>query len=120
MSFGGFFILADTLTPLFAEADVITDAEDELSQQAPDILEYAKANAPWSDITGAARESLDVDVYRDGDEIVLELYHGVEYGIWLETIQSGKYAIIMPTLEHFSGQVLRSVDAVETGMEEPS
>lgn len=96
-------------------ATLMHDAEDILTQQAIDILAYAQENAPWSDRTGDARSGLDVDVDSDGDSITLQLFHTVDYGLWLEVIQNGRFAIIMPTLEHFSSQVLGSVNARETG-----
>jgi hypothetical protein len=114
----GFFFLGDTLTPMLAQADVRENAEEILNDMSGDIEAYAKANAPWSDITGDARAGLTADVFTDGDAIVLQLYHIVDYGVWLETIQAGKFAIIMPTLEHFSGEAMRRCHAVETGFDE--
>jgi len=75
------------------------------------IENYAKMNAPWSDRTGAARDGLTASVEEDGGEIVLELAHTVEYGIWLETIQDGAYAIIMPTLEALGPEILAEAGA---------
>lgn len=55
-----------------------------LLEWAGNLESYAKLNAPWTDRTGHARQSLHggVDV-RDGQH-VLYLSHGMEYGIWLE------------------------------------
>lgn len=66
------------------------------------ILSFAKANAPWADRTGLARERLTTYTSNDDGTIILELYHGVDYGLWLETIQSGRFATIMPTLESYA------------------
>ena len=68
---------------------------------------YARMNAPWSDQTGAARAGLTASVYQDGGEIVLELAHSVDYGIWLELIQDGAFAVIMPTLEALGPKIIR-------------
>jgi hypothetical protein len=114
----GFVLLADTLTPLFSHARVEEQAEKELEDLQDEIREYAQQTAPWADRTGAAREGLETDVYRDGSEVVLELYHTVDYGIWLETIQSGAFAVIMPTLETYADRVMRAVGAHETSIEE--
>lgn len=70
------------------------------------IEAYAKTNAPWGDQTGAARAGLTASVSVEGGVIVLELAHSVDYGIWLETIQDGAYAIIMPTLEALGPQII--------------
>ena len=41
------------------------------------------------------------------DEIVIELYHKAEHGYWLELIQDGAYAIIMPTIEALGPEIIR-------------
>lgn len=86
-------------------------AEESFLADAQEILAYAKANAPWTDRTGNARNGLDVDVYHSNGEVVLDLFHTVDYGQWLETIQSGDLAIIMPTLERFAAEVFQHAGA---------
>jgi hypothetical protein len=113
----GFFFLADTLTPIIEGVDIALLAEEVLDDLSKDVEEYAKANAPWQDRTGAARLGLTSDVYREEDTIVLQLYHIVDYGVWLETIQGGRFAIIMPTLEHFSKEAMDRCHAHETGFD---
>jgi hypothetical protein len=75
------------------------------------VEEYARSNAPWEDRTGNARNGLTAGVSEDGGEIVLELAHTVDYGIWLETIENGAFAIIMPTLEALGPEILREAGA---------
>jgi hypothetical protein len=75
---------------------------------------YAKLNAPWNDRTGEARDGLVADLYEEDGEIVLELAHSVDYGIWLETIEDGTFAIIMPTLEALGPEILHEAGAVVT------
>ena len=60
---------------------------------------YAKSHAPWTDRTGHARQSLHGGVDVQGDQQVLYLSHGVEYGIWLELAHDGNYAIVRPTVD---------------------
>lgn len=71
------------------------------------IEAYAKENAPWDDRTGDARAGLITSVEEDGGFIILELAHTVDYGVWLETIEDGSFAIIMPTLEALGPEVIR-------------
>lgn len=111
----GFFILEDSLTVLLSADHLLAEAEAKAKDLAPRITAYARQNAPWSDRTGAARAGLDTTAYRSGSEIVFDLYHSVDYGYWLEVIQSGAFAIIMPTLEAMSGEVMASMGAVRTG-----
>ena len=59
----------------------------------------ARTNARWEDRTGDARAGLTAQADAAGGDVVLTLFHTVEYGLWLEVIQNGRFAIIMPTLE---------------------
>lgn len=83
--------------------------QEEVLDTAVEALEYAKSNAPWADRTGEARAGLDVDVYMEGNNIVWEMFHSVDYGLYLETRWNAKYAIIMPTLEMFAPQIGRGL-----------
>jgi len=63
-----------------------------------------KANAPWVDRTGAARQSLRAEVEpptaaQVQQMVELILAHGVEYGVFLELKNAGAFAIINPTLD---------------------
>jgi len=71
--------------------------------------EYAKSHAPWTDRTGNARQGLHggVDVW--GDQQVLYLSHGVEYGIWLELAHGGNYAIVGPTADTHLPRIRQTV-----------
>lgn len=90
---------------LVAGGNLLNQAEEAFENGADQVLTYAQANAPWNDRTGAARDSLFTNVYEQGGEIFLELAHGVDHGQWLEIIQNGRFAIIMPTLEQFAQQI---------------
>lgn len=62
---------------------------------------YMKTNAPWNNITRNARNSLNSVVLVDNSpqrtRIALKLSHGMDYGVWLELKNAGKYAIVRPT-----------------------
>lgn len=91
--------------------------EEVFLNSANEVLSYAKANAPWTDRTGNARSGLDVSVDDNGGEISLQLYHTVDHGLWLELIQNGRFAIIMPTLQKYAPEIFRKVGAqVAIGM----
>lgn len=72
---------------------------------------YMRANAPWTDRTTLARASLNAHVEGGGREISLVLAHGVDYGIYLETMQDGRYAIIGPAQRHMATEARRVVAA---------
>lgn len=106
------FLIWDGIILWFNGPDFTDDAEQELQDAAADILQYAKNNAPWQDQTGAARQGLGVEVTKSFGEVVLNLYHTVDYGLWLEVIQNGRFATIMPTLEHYAPIVFGQVGGV--------
>ena len=63
------------------------------------IEDAARDNAIWEDRTGDARDGLHAQTLKTRDGVVsMSLSHGVEYGIWLELIQNGRFAVIMKTL----------------------
>ena len=76
----------------------------------PVLENYAKAHRPWADRTGNARQTLFSVSEMAGDVVRLYLSHGMEYGKWLELCNSGRYAIVMRTLEAHYGQVKRMLD----------
>lgn len=98
----------DTLTPtlkaLPGELDKIVAAT--LNYYEPKMENHAKLNAPWTDRTTNARNGLAARSGRDGKTRFIVLFHQVPYGIWLETRWSGKYAIIMPTIDKFGPEVM--------------
>jgi hypothetical protein len=69
------------------------------------IEQWMKANAPWTDQTGAARSELFAVAEQASHDLV-EIYfsHGttIDYGIWLEVRNAGRYAIIRPALEQIA------------------
>ena len=65
---------------------------------APQAEAHMKANARWTDRTGAARNGLGARVVVEDTKVAIVLYHSVAYGVFLETRWGGKYAIIEPTM----------------------
>lgn len=63
----------------------------------------AKANAPWTDRTGNARTGLFGTSEADFAKKVVTIYlsHGVaiNYGVWLELAGSGRYSVVMKTMQ---------------------
>lgn len=92
-----------------AAVEVPAHLEEEVLNTAIEALAYAQDNAPWADRTGDARNGLDVDVRKEGEVIVWEMSHSVDYGLYLEVKNNGEFAIIMPTLEMFAPQIGRGL-----------
>lgn len=77
---------------------------------APEIENWMKQNAPWTDRTGNARQTLYTETSEVVNEMVeLILSHGVYYGIFLELCNAGKYAIVGPALDHFAPKIWADV-----------
>lgn len=95
------FFQVDTLSKGLAQFQFKTsDRMAEVANSfADELVTYAKNNAPWSDRTGEARAGLNAAVFLDDDNLEIDLYHTVEYGLWLEIRWGGKFAIIIPTVE---------------------
>ena len=72
----------------------------------------AKANRPWTDRTGRARQSLNSDSKWVGSKVRVSLSHGVDYGIWLELCNEGKYSIIMPTINKEGPAVMEGLKKI--------
>lgn len=79
---------------------------------APQVENYAKVNAPWTDRTGNARNGLAARAFQETGNAGIVLFHQVPYGIWLEVKNSGAYAIIMPTIDYYGPVVMRRLERV--------
>ena len=77
------------------------------------VQEYARANAPWEDRSGDARDGLTAKGYYKFTKYEIVLYHTVDYGIWLEVRWGGRYAIIIPTIEHMGREFMQELDMAQ-------
>jgi hypothetical protein len=109
-----FVITSDTLTPglrrfpieLLGKLRVIGEYYSDRARA------YAQTNASWQDQTGNARQLLDAQSLVTASQMEIVVYHGVPYGIWLEVRWSGRYAIIIPTLETIGPEVMGALRAI--------
>lgn len=88
------------------------DVEAEMHKIAAEMVVYAQTNHPWANKTGAAEAGLQAKVVRQGEtQWTIMLGHGpdVQYGLWLEVRDGGKYAIILPTLQYFAPRLGNAV-----------
>ncbi|RDY22880.1 hypothetical protein CHF27_011210 [Romboutsia maritimum] len=72
----------------------------------------AKNNHPWEDRTYQARNRLKGDYEWQGNLLRISLSHGVDYGIYLELCNEGKYAVITPTINKCSPKIMRGLDRI--------
>lgn len=70
------------------------------------LQNYAREHRPWTDRTGHARQRLTGSVERVSQGYKITLAHGVDYGKWLELAHEKRYAIIQPTIQAKSPEIL--------------
>lgn len=75
------------------------------------MVTWAQANATWTDRTGVARAGLSYEVLEEGTPTVV-FFHTASYGVWLEIRWSGKYAIIVPTIEKFGPEMMTRLEGL--------
>lgn len=73
---------------------------------------YAKANAKWTDRTGEARKRLFAKVEINGESVIINLSHGVFYGLFLEIKNQGRFAIIWPTIRATQNDFVDDLQAI--------
>jgi len=66
----------------------------------------AKANAPWTDRTTNARQSLAGSSGWDGNKLKVVLSGGMDYSVYLELAHEKKYAILKPTIDKNTSEIL--------------
>lgn len=72
------------------------------------VEKYMKLNAPWTDRTTNARNGLSAQYAKlQKFEHAIVLSHAVDYGIYLEGSNDGKYAIIQPTIDVMGPKVIK-------------
>lgn len=83
--------------------------------RAEEAEQWMKQNAPWQDRTGAARAGLHVDV-NQAPAVLAELTfaHGedVEYAVWLEIANGGRFAIIAPAVDYWGPRLMQDVQRI--------
>lgn len=71
------------------------------------LQNHARNNAPWTDRTGHARQRLRGDVLTVANGYKIRLAHGVDYGMWLELAHEKRFAIVQPTIQLKSSEVMK-------------
>lgn len=75
-------------------------------------MAWMKLNAPWTDDTGAAREGLTATAYSNGSSHEMLLAYSVNYGIWLEVANSGRFQILGPAMRYVSQKILKDMNDI--------
>lgn len=94
------------------QADIDTAVLEIANDYSPQIADYMKQNHPWQNRTGEAERQLGSEVIELVNEVVIAFGHGVDYGIFLETMQGGRFAIISPALDIFAVKIWADVQGL--------
>lgn len=71
---------------------------------------YAKANRPWTDRTGNARQNLKGSAaWVTKDQVMIVVAHHMDYGFWLELAHQRKYKILEQSIEENAEELFRAL-----------
>lgn len=79
---------------------------------AKEMESYAKSNRVWTDRTSDARDRLKGDSQNLGTSIRCSISHGVDYGIYLEMCNEGRYRILKPTIDAVGPKAVKGLDRI--------
>lgn len=93
------------------------------AEVGPAMQQYAVANHPWRNLTGALEASIHFIVEWDtsASKIIVGVGYdgsaaskeGFDYGSHLETTQAGRFAILRPTVIQFLPQIFAAADNIK-------
>lgn len=86
---------------------------DACKQVSSEMEDYAKANAPWQDRTGNAREGLAGSSGANQYVYWIRLTHSVHYGVYLERGMELRFEIIRPTMNLYSNRVWEILEELQ-------
>lgn len=81
-------------------------------QRAPQIVQWMKTNAPWTDRTGRARATLHAEVEMLAAGAMISLLHGVPYGEFLELAHGSRFAILGPALDYWGPKIWEDINTL--------
>ncbi|WP_352419831.1 hypothetical protein [Proteiniborus sp.] len=67
----------------------------------------AKGNAPWTDRTSNARNSIRGDFGWKGKHAVISLSGNMNYSVYLELAHEKRFAILVPTIQKNAPEVIK-------------
>lgn len=85
------------------------------NRRAPEIEEWMKQNHLWINRTGDAEAGLHTEVREIAQQMVeIILAHGddIDYGIWLEVANGGRFAVIAPAVDMWGAIIWSDVQGM--------
>lgn len=78
--------------------------------------EWAKSNADWTDRTAHARQFIKSNVHWvNTNELMVSISHGVDYGVYLELANEGKYAVLEVAIAEFQAEFIQGWKEIAGG-----
>jgi len=68
----------------------------------------AKADAPWQDRTGAARNTIQGDWAWKGDHLIITVSGNEDYSASLELGYEKRYAVLVPTIQRHAPSIIKA------------
>ena len=106
----------DTFVAAFAEyADHIVELVVTIFELTePEIKAWMDRTAPWQDQTGDARRLLKAETHVDRSVgiVAMKFSHGVPYGVYLETMQGGRFSILAPAVDIWGPHLFELVEDI--------
>ncbi len=88
---------------------MVKAAEVVAERRVIEAVNFAQMHGPWTDRTGNARRSISYHKTVTPHMIRFWFYIGVEYGVWLELSNQGKYRILRPTASIYGQKMQRDL-----------
>lgn len=79
---------------------------------AKDMESYAKSHIPWTDKDSDAKDKITGQSQNLGTKVRCSISHGVDYGIYLEMCNEGKYSILKPTIDAVGPKAVKGLEKI--------
>lgn len=111
---GRIVMVENSLMPRLMSVDTVIKkgVQATMLRYEPIAEARVKEKAPWTDRTGNARNGLAAKAILGGETEQLVIFHQVPYGIYLETKNNGKYAVIMPTVMDIGKEIMGTMNKI--------
>ncbi|WP_250673536.1 hypothetical protein LZ906_007840 [Paraclostridium ghonii] len=79
---------------------------------AKEMESYAKSHIPWNDKDSDAKDKITGQSQNLGNKVRCSISHGVDYGIYLEMCNEGKYSILKPTIDAVGPKAVKGLEKI--------
>lgn len=83
-----------------------------ITMQKPTMLAWVRSNAVWKDRTTNAKRLFRVNVTTTSLTTTVSFEHGVFYGIYLETHNAGRFAIINRAMDFWGPMIMTQIQGL--------